>query len=537
MSDDVASGLTTEDWRERRPPALNVTRLSWDSAFRAAGLKPGDQIIAVQGRKLLPDMASDQLPGRNQEARFFHNAGLKAGDTLRLTVRRRCAPQGWTEFEAAAPLRSASIHRDAEGRTLVGAGGPPRLARDGFNEAWAPWLERRVFEWARQIDGTVWKGSTDTRQALARHLEAQPRIDYLAAHYPGPFSAAVLDDWTSVRDLLEGGRYELTSDDARYRDAEHEMVARISLRARTAWDRLVMGWATELVEPPGDIRMTGGMHEQLAGRLVVLPSASPQDWLVDVGQVHIGWHVNNGWLLTPLEQPALLRLWQAQARYRRDLSPRLSDDVAVIGRILPQPRLVVPKGAAAVVGLEIEPLSALMGDGAAVMFVDLTVSTHGTSAYEGEAEVPTHPEPLPPDDASPTEVMQALIRALQWRDFSTWRQLFADWRLMRDDNGMPYYYPYDPYPDANLQAHWEQSRRLVLSQVHAVRVAWADDPEEVVADDIPDLPRIERAVVELDHVGCFDGTYRAFNSPALHRQWVLHRRDGGPWRISTHQGI
>ncbi|MEJ1936745.1 hypothetical protein WDZ92_41665, partial [Nostoc sp. NIES-2111] len=116
------------------------------------------------------------------------------------------------------------------------------------------------------------------------------------------------------------------------------------------------------------------------------------------------------------------------------------------------------------------------------------------------------------------------------------RALYTDWRLYVDD-GVFFYLPHDPYPEAHLDAHWEQSRRQVLGPVHAVRVAWVDEPQGVVADEIVDLPRIERVRVELDHVGCFDGEYRSFGSPAVHRHWVLHRRDGGPWRISTHQGI
>ena len=538
MTAVLATGIKTDNWLDRQPAALNVAWLEWDSPFREQGLRPGDQILQVQGRALAGfAVAADHLPGQAQESLLWATLGLSDGGLLRLRVRRRRAEQGWEALEIAAALRPATIARNAEGRTLMGEGGPMRLSRDGFAEAWAPWLERRRFEWERQLDGTVWSGSTDTRQALARHLEAEPRIHYLEKYYPGRFSAALVADWEALRELLAGRTYTLMPEDARHREAEVELLRQVTAQARSAWDSLAAELAAHLIEPPGPVSMTEPRVEALAGKVLRLPSISPQQWISDVGQVQLGWHLQGGWTVTALEQPALRRAWQAQARFRRDLSPALSDDVALVARILPEPRLIAPKGEPAVVALQVEPLAALMGSGDALMFVDLRCTDEtGTCAYAGEAGVQPQPEPLPPDDASPKEVMQALIRALQRRDVAAWRALFAYWRLMREA-GQPYYLPYDPYTDANLQAHWEQSRRLVLGPVHAVRVAWVDDPQEVVADEIPDMPRIDRVVVELDHVGCFESVYRAFGSPAVHRHWVLHRRDGGPWRISTHQGL
>ena len=52
-----------------------------------------------------------------------------------------------------------------------------------------------------------------------------------------------------------------------------------------------------------------------------------------------------------------------------------------------------------------------------------------------------------------------------------------------------------------------------------------------------DVTRIEQVRAELEHVGLFDGEYHAFNVVGVNRPWTLQRRDGGPWRISSHQGI
>lgn len=48
---------------------------------------------------------------------------------------------------------------------------------------------------------------------------------------------------------------------------------------------------------------------------------------------------------------------------------------------------------------------------------------------------------------------------------------------------------------------------------------------------------IEQVLVEVDHVGKFDGKYHAFTDINVHRVWLLQRRDGGPWRIASHQGL
>ena len=54
--------------------------------------------------------------------------------------------------------------------------------------------------------------------------------------------------------------------------------------------------------------------------------------------------------------------------------------------------------------------------------------------------------------------------------------------------------------------------------------------------DRPDL-RVEEVRLTVDHVGLFDGEYRAFNDVNTHRDWTMQRVNGGPWRIASEQGI
>ena len=215
VSDTITSGLKTDDLRDRVPPVLSVAWINWDSGFRGSGLRPGDRIVAINGEPVRPrsdGAASHYAVGQPQEQAFWKERGASDGTPLRLRVRRRRMPgDGWETLEIAAPLRGERSYRDGEGRSLLGAGGPPRLTRDGFSESWAPWYEKRNFDWQRQIDGTVWTGTTDTRMELARHMEAEPRMRFLSEHYPGTFSRAVLDDWTGMRDLLAGRAYQSLS--------------------------------------------------------------------------------------------------------------------------------------------------------------------------------------------------------------------------------------------------------------------------------------------------------------------------------------
>jgi hypothetical protein len=83
-----------------------------------------------------------------------------------------------------------------------------------------------------------------------------------------------------------------------------------------------------------------------------------------------------------------------------------------------------------------------------------------------------------------------------------------------------------------------RARRLLATSVFDVRVVAVDGFAEVIGpDDFDGAPRIERTVVEVDHVGLFDGEYRPFKDVNVNRLWPLQRRDGGPWRIAIDRGI
>lgn len=73
---------------------------------------------------------------------------------------------------------------------------------------------------------------------------------------------------------------------------------------------------------------------------------------------------------------------------------------------------------------------------------------------------------------------------------------------------------------------------------HDVRVARVHRPCTVMSGkEFEGAPRVEQVIVEMDPIGFFDGEYRSFKDIEVHRVWTLQRVNGGPWRITSVQGI
>ena len=536
----IQTGLRTTLRLDAHPPSLRVDWINWDSGFRGSGLQVGDDIIAIGGASLGADAATARkipLVGQLDESIFWSAQKLKDGDPLRLTVRRRRIPGvGWEAIAINGTLRAERVYiRDDKDR-ILGVGGPKRLVKDDFLDAWSTWYDALVFDWERQLGRAVWNSRQDSRRLLDAHMSDEARVRYLVDHYPGPFATAVLADWELVRVGLTGRQYEIERQDYAYRDDDDRLVAAVTSAAQEGWYAFQTANADAIVTVPAKLDLAAGDAEKYAGKLVRLPPASPDDWISNSGVTMVSWQENGGWVFSQLEAPALDLLWRAQLRYRRNISPEIADVFETIGRILPNPRMAVPTGQNAIIGLEIEPVAALMGQGDALMFVDMSAAKDGVATFSGEAAARVLPSALPPDDASPQEVLEALINALYARDAETWFALFADWQFFRDNDEV-WYNPYDPYPESNRDSDWAQSRRVVLEHSFALRVVWVDEPRVFPANPALRLPMVEKVDAEIDHIGRFDSAFHAFNTGMVHRTWTLARRNGGPWRIATFQGI
>ena len=538
--DTLRSGLSTRSMLEGRTPALRVSWIAWNSGFRDSGLRAGDQIIAVDGIALVRpadtpalQRAIRELPGGLNESDTFKGRGLVDGSPLRLSVRRRRYPgEGWEIIEVTGQVRAERAYSGENARRGMGPTGPESLITDGFDGPWSGWYEKRVFDWERVLDGG-WEARLNTRRTLADHLEEGARVDFLSRTYPGPFADAVKADWDAVRSSLEGTLYTLAPDALDFREVEEERTAAVARRAAEGWKAYLAAHDSELLHEIPSVDPLRGDRKAVSGKLVGLPAIPPSQWVVSVDRSFLWSEQNRTWFFVPADAPDMRRAFLAQQRYKRLVTPRIRDTYALVGRVLQDPRMVV-MGGRGVAGFEVQPVAVLADD---AMFVDLSVVREDESPFAGEDDIRRPRATMPPDEASPREVLEAMVAALKAGDQGVWNQLFAVWRFLPDEQ-RPIYYPFDPYVPGTRDEDWIRSQRRMLETVCDVRVVWVDEPRMLQnGDEYPGAPRIEQVGAELDHIGEFDGEFRAFNSSEVNRQWTLQRRGGGPWRIATRQSI
>ena len=535
----LASRLVTYPLLDQNPAAFRVTRIHWDSGFRGSGLQVGDEIVAVNGVAIeRPEKLEDQQRmlsnsvGQLTENQYWEKQGAREDDPIRLTVRRRTVPgQGWELMEIEGVLRNERRYINDEQRWTLGPGGPADTAYDGFSESWASWYEKLTAQLSLTMANAWQHSSFSSRYELDCHLESQGRVEYLAQHYPGPLADALTADWQVARISLTGRKYELSPDALEFRRLEDERVREVSSRSHEAWDTFLETRKPETIAPfPGVDPIHGDLASQV-GKYVLLPSIGNRDWISEAGHNWLVSGQDQTYYFIDTENPAAERMLFATRRYRRIVAPNISEEYVILGRILPEPRLLVIRESGTF-GIQIEAVAALVGDS---MFVDLTVEEDGRSPFAGEAALMKPSAAMPPDDATPRQVMEAWIAALKEGDVTLWKEFFTDWNITALPDGRPAIHAYEAWVSTN---DWEDSRRRLLDDVYGIEVVWVGEPRDVMTGhEFERAPHIEEVAVEIDHIGSFAGEYRAFSKPSFHRWWKLQRFDGGPWRISTVQGI
>jgi hypothetical protein len=542
VNSNLSTGLETYPVQDPACPGLRVLWIHWHSGFRGAGLRVGDHITAVDGtpitfpseqrelQRLLPT-----LVGQYQESKRWEERGAAEDTPVVLTVRRRRVPgQGWESLEVRGRIRAERTYVNAAGRRILGSGGPDTMASDGFDfgTSWSSWLEKFQKQGTQVLDDTWQSRSLDSRYQLKEHLASKPRVDFLVERYPGPFAQATREDWEAMRVKLEGRRYELTAADMAYRELGEQRAAQVEQRIREARERFLQSIVLETLAE-GDLRLNPLLDDRtpVVGKYVVLPVIRNRNWVSEAGRNFLTSQIGNTWYFFESRTPAAQRMLLAARRYTKIVSPSIPEHYAVIGRIQKDPRLLVI-GEQGVAGFVVEPVAATLGDKA---FVDLTVERDGESPFAGEEELKHTHSALPPDTASPREVIEAMVAAIKAGDQPTWTRLFVTWRATALEDGRPLYYPHYPY---RLDEDWISSCRLLSQRVSDVRVVWEGDVRLVAAEDKRlGTPRIEAVDVQVEDIGLFDGEYHAFTGVAVRPAWELQRLDGGPWRISSVQGL
>lgn len=536
--DTLNSGLATRTMFDNPTPGLRVTWIHWYSGFRGTGLRVGDFITAVNGEPIrrpenLTELqrATPIAVGQYAENQQWQKLVLGEGAVLKLTVTRRSPPVGWETLEFSGPLRSLYSYRNAAGRSTLGPDGPEEMGYDGFSPGWSSWLENFQRLGERVLDRWGQGGGITSESTLRELLEGEPRLAVLREKYPGPFTDAVLADFATIRAALEGTKYELSPEDLAFRRLDEERVDEVRGFLEAARTEFLGRFRADILETLPPLDLLSPQRAALEGKILVLPPITPREWVTESMHNYFAKQFGNTWCFVDTEAAAAQRMQIATRRYQQFVTPNLREDYAIIGRIGAQPRLVVVNGRA-VIGLDLEAIGATVGDR---FFVDLTVVSNGQSPFAGEDKVTrSHSEP-PAPDASPQAVLEALFAALKVADKSAWLALFATWRAVRNDGGPPIYYP---HWSRSLDSTWEDARRKLQERVCDIRVLWTDVPRVVVrGDEYPGLPRIEEALIEVEHVGPRAGGYYGFSNVGLTRVWTLQRVDGGPWRVTSENGI
>lgn len=535
VTDELTTGLLTQACWEESPPCMLVENLGWESGFRGSGLLPGDRIIAVDGVPLArpPNGAAQALLiGQYQEYLHWQKANRRENDQVRLTVRRKQAPQGWQTLEVEGSLRARRTYRSAENRMLVWNGGPDTYERDGFNDAWSTWLEALQKRVCNTFCQARFRIGLTTPYEYKSLLEERPRVERMMTRYPGPFAEAVRGDYEATLARLRGEAYALGEAELAYRKADEERAAAVSGLAKQAWAAALDTVKAETLPAFPAQHPIHGQREAVAGKCVVLERLPTRQWISEAGH---GWFVagdaNQGRYFLDMESRGALRMLRALRRYTRLVSPMIREEYTLLGRILPEPRVVMVDGRSTW-GLQLELLAALIGD---ALFVDVRQGEGDTSPFAGEEGLLKPRTALPPAEASPRDVLECLIDCIKAGDLTVWRQLFADWLVRSNHDGTPQvcYRMQRPTDD-----DFERSRASFAGRLWDARVAWIGEPRVVTrGDEFPGASRVEEVEAELQHIGKFDGEYRGFLDVTVHRWWTLQRIDNGPWRIATLQGI
>jgi hypothetical protein len=530
--DDITSGVTTTEEFDGEPYGFRVEWIKWYSGFRDSGLRPGDLVIALDGvpyEKANRQQFLSKAFGSYSEYNHWAEVGAKDGQTATVTVLR-----GRERLDISGKVLAERYWYDANNRRTIGPGGPDAMANDGFSGAWSGWLERSIEGTGARVLNQGWRlgGVSNNRQMLEEHLAEKDRVDFLVKQYPGPFATRTAEDFETIRQSLLGRRYEISEADLAWRGGSAEAAVDVVKEATTAKDALLARLAADAIPAFPAVDAMRGDRPQVVGKAVALPVLDSDDWTMDVMTPWlVAGNATDGWYLVQADSPAMRKAFEAMWRYKKKVAPDLPETHEIIGRIGPNPRMVVKAGVA-IAGLEVEPIADLIGG---TVFVDVT---EDAPQFAGEAGLNTAEQLSLADDAAPEQVMAAFVLAIKQGNEEFWRGLFAEWDASRVDDGPPFQADAGPASSKYLSSEWIRARNLFQEKVADVRVVDVDEIRPIVkAGELPGAPAIEGTTVEVDHIGLFDGEYRAFKDVDVRRLFRLQRRDGGPWRFMDAQGI
>lgn len=539
--DSLNSGLSTTFAFDEEIPNLRVSWIGWDSGFRGSGLKVGDRIVAIDGRAISrpKDLAELQANGSRMlgqygEAVAWQQAGVQEDHEISLRIRRRRVPgTGWAELDVRGRLRLNRTYVNANNRQLFGPDGPDRMGYDeGSPTTWSFWYEERARTWGRLLDGYIESGTINNVYELSVHMEQQSRVCRLVQQYPGPFADAVQADFDAVRAALVGRAYALGPDALAYRKRGEELVREVGEAARSARAAFMAAHAGEFLPGFPEVDPVLGDRSGLVGRLVELPVVTAREWIAQGEQTFFVFQQGQYWCFADAQSSPMTRALRAARRYEASVAPDLRAEYAFIGRLRPEPALVVVSGRGQF-GLWVDPVAVTIGGNC---FVDVSVDSTEPAAFAGEAGLVDQGIALPPDDAEPAQVLTAFFDALKLGDAKLWRALLSEVEVFVPDRGTPRLNPMAQYRHDQT---WTDARRRIMNDICAVMVVWTGDRRTVLdTHHFDGAPLVEEIDLEVDHLRQGeDGSHTVVTGIGLRRRWPLRQINGGPWRIGVAEAI
>lgn len=503
-----------------KPYGHVVAWIPWNSGFRGTGLKIGDVITAIDAKIFDPEKRDFEF-NQYSEEEYWAKAGAKDGQKVTLTVVR----DGET-LKIDGVVRADRYYTTAGGQRAVASPGPEAMAKDGFDETWLFWDEGFVKE-MQAAQEVGWQ--RNTREQLANFLDQAPRIDFLVKTYPGPYAKAMKEDFDATIEYLKGTKYDLTVEDLAYRSLSKTRVQdAIALATKARDEFLAKASAVELGSLPA-IDPIRGDRKSVQGKVVKLPA------LTEISEAGHGWFwapgAGGSIYLIDEQSKSFIAILRAIMRFRELVNPSVNDTYEAIGRVTGEPTMVV-MGNKVYTGIVVEVIAALV-DGK--VFVD--ASTGGDDAkFAGEENAKKPPVVNTNPNMGPAEVFRSFVNALKLNDIELWATFFATWSCRSSTaHGEDWIYNPEGGPPTNyLYREFSNARALITDKVYDMHIFKMSKPRVLVSNS--DF-KVEQVKFVVDHVGLFDGEYRAFRDVNVHRDWEMQRVNGGPWRITSEHGI
>lgn len=260
--------IETSSHNEPDSVARFVTWIPWDSGFRGSGLKVGDLIVG-RGDVRYTVEAVDQSSriGDASFSRWFDQQKFKPDDPFSIAVLRDDG-----ETNVTGKLGGYRTYRNAEGKRILGEGGPLEYEKDGFDYDWGAWYRQFVDIAKTILAGWDYFVGTNTNQLAERMQPFAARVEFFETKYPGALAKTLREDFDAMKVMVAGEPRQLSEADLTYRTLGDIRAARATEAADAAFKAFLKEVESSLMKnPPSSPNSFTEDTRSLIGQTVRLP--------------------------------------------------------------------------------------------------------------------------------------------------------------------------------------------------------------------------------------------------------------------------